>query len=358
MSTFYNAPSLSKDVREQIARQAGILGANESAGGGLLAERRAGLSDAQRKAYSDALRAAEGAQAAGMPMAGQGAGATPLFAEPLHEYEKQALMTAGQGTPQDRGMYGMAQGYLTNMAGQQTVNPMAQRYMRDAGQYTARGAAPISFEEVEAARNPYAEALQERLTQQGQRARQQILANQGMRGGQSFGDTSMGVRQGMLDEEMLQRRGEIDYQTYETARDMLEQQRAREMTAGGQFGNLGTAAQGVTQSGFGLGFGVADRFGNLGATFEQSGRTTLQDQLGAGQYIRDYNQNISDQVQQDMLARIGYDPQRLGTAMSLLGQYQSNTSTGPQAAQTSPLSQIGGLATSLSGLGKDEGWWT
>lgn len=283
-------------------------------------------------------------------------GVVPMTVEPLHQWEQAGLTQMAQPPAYGQGSMTMANQMLQQMMANpqataaQYTNPMATSYMSRAGDVTNMAINPITMSEVEGARNPYSQALKSRLTQEGERARAAILANQGMRGARSFGDTSQGVRQGMLDQEMLSKSSDIDYNTYRDAQAMLENLRNRQLSGGAQFGNLAGQAQGITNSAFGNAFTGASALFGAGQNLTELGRQTAQDKLGAGQYIREYNQGVNDMIGNDILASIQDSPQKMSQVLSWLQSFGSNT--GPTAAPTgaNSLQQLGGLATAGGGL--------
>jgi hypothetical protein len=276
-------------------------------------------------------------------------GIVPGTIEPLHQFTKAGLMEQGQPPAYGGGSMVMANQYLQNlMQNTPAVNPLATQYMTEGGNMTRGSASPITMQDIEGVRNPFSQALQDRLTEQGQQARAEIMSAQGMRGGRSFGDISQGRRDSYLDAELLRGRQDIDYKTYESAINQMQQQRNRELQAGGQMGQLGAAAQNVTTSGFNNALGAADAVFGAGRQLTDVGRQRANDQINAGEMIRVYNQSVNDQIGANILGAANYEPQQLKTVQDLLSVFQSGTSYSPQSTP-STLGQIGGAATALGG---------
>jgi hypothetical protein len=282
-------------------------------------------------------------------------GVVPMTVEPLHQFEQAGLTQLAQPPAYGQGSMTMANQMLQQMMQnpQQAIanytNPMATQYMQRAGDVTGQAINPITMQEIEGFRNPYASAMKARLNEQGERARAAIMANQGVRGARSFGDTSQGVRQGMLDQEMLSKGSDIDYNTYESSLQQLNTMRDRMMQGGSQFGNLGTQAQGISSSAMQSALGGMGQLFGAGQQLTEVGRQTAQDKLGAGNYIRTYNQGVNDMIGNDILASIQDNPNKMAQVMQLLEGFKSGTTTTSGGGANS-LQQLGGLATAGGGL--------
>lgn len=321
-----------QQLATQYGQQSGLLQPGETATGGLLIQR-----------ARDAGQMNQLNQAVNFYNNPNQGGVVPMTVEPLHQFERDALTQMANPPSYGQGSVAQANQALQQMMGQPTVNPLAQQYLEQAGEFTRQGAAPVTLEEAQGVANPYAQALQDRLTQQGERARAEILARQGRRGASSFGDTATGEEMGFLQEEMSRGRSDIDFKTYESAFDRLMRQRELSQRAGGTLGQLGSAAQGVTASGAGIGLQRAGALYNAGMGMTDLGRMINQDRLQAGRTIRDYNQRVSDLVASDILGQQQFEPQQLAQIQSLLDIYKSGTSS-QQTPGANTLQQLGGLA--------------
>jgi len=279
-------------------------------------------------------------------------GATPILAEPLHQYERSGLQTLG-GSGVNQSMTD-ALGYLqqmnsnpTGFAGRYT-DPRVSGYMDSAAGATQAGINPVTMQEIQGVQNPYASALKNRLTEYGQQARAGILANQGVRGGRSFGDTAQGVRQGMLDNELLSKSSDIDYQTFQDALGQINTERNRSLTGGAQFGNLANGAQGIFSSAMQNGLASIGGLYNAGAGVQGAQNEAAGNQIDAGNYIRTYNQGINDLVQNNLLQGQGYPAQQISNVTDWLKYFQSGTGGAQPGANS--LSTAGGLAQVGGGL--------
>jgi len=284
-------------------------------------------------------------------------GVMPVYAEPLTGWEKSGLTGLATATGLQGGLGSGSVNAMNSMLSdpqsyaQQFVNPQATQYMTSAGDYTGRGAAPITMQQVQEAANPYSNALTNRLTEAGERAKAALSASLGGRGGRSFGDMSTGVRQGELDKEMLSKGNDIQYQTFEDAKKFLQEQRGREMTAGGQYGNLASGAQGLTTSGMNAGLTTIGAASDLGQRTRENTLENFQRQAKAGQYVREYNQGVNDVVAGQLSGQQSFDQNQLSNIMELLKAYQSGTSstTSPTTSTAQKIgSGVGVLGTGIA----------
>jgi len=334
----YSQPQWNNQAAEEWARV--NLGQNMTAGGGNI------INAARAAGKLDQLQGDINAYNAQPPSAGA---FVPATIEPLHQYTKAGLTAMGEPSSYGQGSMTQANQYLQSlMQNYQPVNPMATQYLQEGGDMVRGSAKPITMQDIDTLRNPFSQALQDRLTEQGDQARAAIMAAQGLRGGRSFGDVSQGRRESYLDAEVLRGRQDIDYKTYESALQNMQAQRNRELQAGGTMGNLGTAAQGVTSSGINNALGIASGVFGAGQKLTDVGRQTAQDKIDAGEMIRTYNQAINDQISGNILGAANYAPQQIKTVQDLLSIFQSGTGYTPQSTP-STLSQLGGLAGSVGG---------
>lgn len=286
-------------------------------------------------------------QAAPTPPSGSGAGVVPATAVPLHAAEVAGARTLAEPSYLGGGLMGNAVGMLQQMQSnpqayaQQYTNPMATDYMGRAGEATAAGSRPLTAEEITSMSNPFAGALKNRLNEQADIQRAGINAGQGMRGARSFGDTSQGVRMGMLDKEVLSKSGDIDYQMFNDAAGLLERGRDRSLNAGGQYGNLATGAQGITNNAMGQGLQGINALFSAGQTARKNTIENASNQMGAGKYIRDYNQGVSDMIGNDILAGQQYPEQNIQRIMNMLSGFGSNNSGSTPGANS--MERAGGL---------------
>lgn len=300
-------------------KAAGFTGTAGSGGGDYLR-----ANPAAQAAYTSAL-------ATGNTAASSGTGVVPLSTVPMNTYQTTALDTLANPGNSAGGSLGGANRMLQEMNADPSafaakyLNPQAADYMNKAGDYTQQGAAPITLDEVNSVANPFSSALKARLTESGAKARAAILANQGTRGARSFGDTVQGTREGALDAELLNKGNDIDYQGFQDAKAMLTDMRNRSMAAGGQFGNLSTAAQGNTASAMGMGVNGATTEAALGKTLADQKRSQSIDRLGSGQSFYDYNKQIADKTEADIMAEQGDAQAKIDQFLARIKSLESGT---------------------------------
>lgn len=261
----------------------------------------------------------------------QPAGVVPMTVEPLHAWEREGLSNLASPGLLGGGSMLKANTMLQEMTAdpaafaKKYMNPEAMGYLRNGADATSAAMTPITMQDVQGIANPFSSALKNRLTEQGNRARAAIIANQGMRGARSFGDTAQGVRQGMLDQEMLSKSSDIDFNTFESALQQLQQMRDRSLSAGGQFGNLATTAQGITSNANQTGLGGLSALFGAGSAMTQNGIDSIKNKIAAGNYVRTYNQGVNDLIGNDLLAEIADPAKKISTVLDWLRSFESGT---------------------------------
>lgn len=281
-------------------------------------------------------------------------GVVPMTVEPLNSWEKTGLSSLANPGQLAGGSMDMVNKILQQMAqnpqafAAQNTNPLATQYSKQAGDLTTASTAPITQSEVAGVANPFSAALKDQLTQAGQKARAAITANQGLRGARSFGDTSQGNEMGLLDQGITNAGANIDYSTFQDALSQLQAERGRTLSAGGQLGTLATGAQGITSNASSGGLaGLSALFG-AGSNITQQGLDNIKNQIGAGNYVRTYNQGVNDLIGQDIQAGNSYPTTNLTNIMNLLKNFQSGTAGAVPGANS--LETAGGGLTAGSGL--------
>lgn len=278
-------------------------------------------------------------------------GVTPMTAEPLHQWEKDALnKAANPGMLGGGGMVGGLSALKDIMADPQAYaakfeSPYFKEYMGKAGAATAEGMRAIGMPEINEIQNPFAQSQKEKLTRSGQMLRTAITAGQGMRGGRSFGDTSTGVRNAELDTQLLQGESDIDYKTFQDALAQINTNRGRAFQGAGLYGNLAQAGQGATSDAIRTGMAGAGQMVDTGQILTDSGWNTIDRQLGAGKYVRDYQQGITNQTGQDILSGQDYEATQLQNLMNLLNSYGGNTTVSAGGGGANTLERIGGIGS-------------
>lgn len=284
----------------------------------------------------------------------QSTGVVPMTVEPLNDWEKQGLSSLANPGLLGGGSMMMANQMLQQMVSDPAAfaakytNPETAGYLRSAADATSGAMRPITADEVLGVANPFTGALKNRLTEAGKRAQAAITANQGMRGARSFGDTSQGVRQGMIDQELLSKSSDIDYQGFESALQMLQQMRDRSLSAGSQFGNLATTAQGITNSAAATGqTGLSQLFG-AGQALTENGLNAIKNKINAGNYVRTYNQGVNDLIGNDILAENADPANKISSVLDWLRSFESGTAGAVPAANS--LQTAGYVAGKTGGL--------
>lgn len=217
------------------------------------------------------------------------------------------------------------------VAGQQGVTGMnnfssrfADPYMQQAGDLTGMGAQRINYSDVEAARNPYASALQNRLNEEMNKTMAAKKAQLGMRGGRSFGDISTGTQLGALEAERQSKMSDIDYNTYRDAMASEEALKNRQMTGGGQFGQLAGQAQAITNQQFANEMDKYKTQFDMGQGITDAQRRSAYDQIAVGGMQQAQSQAINDARLKDEMEKRGYNAQRIATILGQIPAYQSN----------------------------------
>ncbi len=299
-----------RNYRQQVALNMGWTGAGQGEGGHKAWQ--ASLTPMQRAEYEAAV--------AGVQVA-------PALAEPLHEWEKAGLTRMNQGADTS-----VMESILAQFRDQSAA--ATDR----SSDYAATGVSEITPEEVEALRNPYSSALKDQLSESAEKVRAQALVGQGERGGRSFGDTSTGVQMRGIDDSIIRGEGEIDYNTWRDAMAQATGGRNRNLAAAGiETGNAGA-----------YGANAANAF-NMASDISGTGIANAQSSLGAGRYIRDFNQNINDQMLADIRARQQDELTRLQNEQNLLSPYGSSTSSQQTGGDTNWMQQVGGAGQAIMG---------
>lgn len=294
-----------RNLGQQVALQMGWTGEGQGQGGHINWVN--SLNDQQRQQYNQ--------MTGGNPTAAT-VNNMPALTEPLHQYEMQGLKNLGEGMDTSQ-----LSAILQDLRGRMDL--------------VDRGVREVTPDEIAQRQNPYAQAMKDKLSTTAEKIRAQILANQGNRGGRSFGDTSMGVRESELDKSLLEGYGTIDYNTWNDTLAQLNAERNRYLTGADTATRTGAVTADVAN------------------TLSSSEINNAKRQVEAGKYIRDYNQGVNDIMTQDILAGQEDESARLKTVLDLLSAYGSNTSAGQTGGMASPASQFGGaLAAAMAAINK------
>lgn len=292
-----------RNLGQQVALGMGWTGAGQGAGGHASW---VNTLNPQQRAQYDAMLAGRAPTTAAVAT-------MPLLQEPLHEWEKQGLSQQAQGVDTSQ---------MTAI-----LNELRAK-LGGASGMVAQGTAAVTPDEVARIQNPYASTLKTRLSDAAEKIRARVTADQGLRGARSFGDTATGVQMGMIDEEELRGRGDIDYNTWEAALNQINAERNRLISGAGT--EYGGAIPGASTA--------YDMAGGIG----RIGQDNALSKIASGRYVRGYNQNINDIMEADRLAERNYPLDQLAKTLNLLAPYGSNTSSSQVGGMASPLTQAGG----------------
>lgn len=286
-------------------------------------------------------------------------GGIPLSAEPLHQWEQTAL--SRMANPGAMGGGGMEQGQqlLKDFAAnpQQFIsrftNPMATQYLQQAGQAFTGANAPVTGEEIQARMNPFQQQVidtsLQQLSSSGAKARAALLKNLGTRGAAGFGSTVTGTQLGELERGQIRDAATLGanlrYQGFNDATGQVNAERNRGIQVGQGFGNLGTQAQGVTTAAAGLGTGTAGALFDTGNIRTNQGYNTLDRMLGAGKYVRDYNQGLATAAEQEMMDAQNFPMTQAQNVLNLLQGVRSGAT--PTIPATFTPSRTGAVLSAI-----------
>jgi hypothetical protein len=346
------------------ARRKGLLSGNEVAQNGLLAAR-----IASNPALQDEFQA-------GVAAFRNQSGAMPAHIEQLHDGEKAGL--AKQIIPTAMGGGGMVDGqaflrdFIANPQANSAkyISPQATKmlekgseYYGKADNYNAQGAREITNSEIDGRMIPVDDMINaslNRLSESGQKAKDEILRKLSTRGAASFGDNYSAIRMAELDKELLSKTGDIQSSyRYQGRRDSvsdIQKDRDRQLQAGSQYATLGNGsisganiAQGVMDSGYNTAQKLPATLFDMGKTATDTGYQVADRQVAAGKYVRDYNQNINDMVADDYLQGQGYDKQNISQALAYAPSYESSINVGERQKKSSGLGRVLGTAAQVAG---------
>lgn len=295
-----------------------------------------------------------GYQPGSAPSGYQG-GVVPITNVPLHQFERDALIGLSDAT------HGGLLEQAREMAAQQGRDPQgtAARYtapgVQDAlnsmNSAIGRGSSAFTGADVEQYFNPYQKYIEDRLTDEGAKARARLMGDQG-RGGTrgAFGSTAFGTALGGLEEDLNRNLGELLYRGYSDAQALAQNQKNRELQGAQLYGDRAGIGQDVFGSALGYGRQATQDLFNQANQY-QTGRTqALQGRLGAGQYIRDFNERQANQLNSEINRRINMTPDRIGFTANTLQTFPRAQQSPTGQVGSNTLSQIGGIGMSAGSL--------
>lgn len=296
----------------------------------------------------------------GVAPPGYAGGVVPITNVPLTGYERDALQ--GLGTITHGGLLeqgrSMMQDIYADPTGtvEQFTAPGTQEALGQMSGAIGRGTAAISGSDIMEQFNPYQKYIEEKIGAQGARARARLAAEQGGRGGRgAFGSTAYGTAMGRLDRDLTRELGDLYFRGYETAADRVAQDRARQFTGAGLYGQRAELGQGVFGQALGLGTGLAGSMFDAADRYYGGRSAALQDRLGAGRYLRQSQQAEAQSLEDEIRRRMGMKPERIGAVANTLSTFPLGTTSSYQPPSTSGLGQLGGAAMALGGSGIFDG---
>jgi hypothetical protein len=343
----------------QFANQNGVdLSSSGGIARGGVLDRAANANPALMARYKAAINSAN------TPLPTPTGGGIPIGVEPLHAWEKDALTKLAN--PGALGGGGMQQGQdmLKDFAANpqafisRYTNPMASKYLDQAGQAFAGANAPVTGQEIQARMNPFQEqVIDTSLAQQSQaaqKAKAALLKNLGTRGAAGFGSTISGTQLGEMEagnvRDAASLGANLRYQGFNDSTGQVNTERNRGIQVGQGFGNLGAQAQGVTTAAAQLGTGTAGALFDTGNVRTNQGYNTLDRMLNAGKYVRDYNQGLASGAEEEYMAAQNFPMTQANNVLNLLGGVQSG-GTQYQDPYTRN-NQFGNIASGISAAGK------
>jgi hypothetical protein len=268
-----------------------------------------------------------------------GENAMPVGVEPIHTYERQALM--GMGDPSsiaDRGYNPMSSTFLQN----------ANMYAGKADSALQNGMRGFDANEVQQYFNPAQEAVTNRatsrLSENAKKLQQDMVGRLSNRGSATMGDLYGAQQMGDIQKELVSKTGDIEaqgaYQNWTDAVANMMQTRNNSLQAGNTYAGMvnpmtsaATGAQGITNSAF------------------TTGLAGLQAQQGAGRRIQGFNQGVADISMGNYLGRNDFQNNLGNTAFSTFNTLNSPSANIGQTQQVQPNTgaQIGSALGGLAG---------
>lgn len=268
----------------------------------------------------------------------QGAEVMPLGVEPLHEYERAALQQVGENP------FGLSQQGTSPLA--ELFLERSQPYMDEAADFYRVSGRGLTGDKIDAAMNPYQQQVVDRsvlrLNEEAEKIRAELLRRQGGRGSASFGDLRFSQQMGDIDQELLNKTGDmvsgLNYEGYNSTVNRLLNERGLQSRAG----------QGISGLGSSLG-SLAGTAQNISTSGQNAALQALAAQQNAGQNIRGFNQGLADIALSEYMANQNYPRTNLNNTLGMLPAFQSGT--GQQVVRSDSGSQrLGNTLTTIGGV--------
>ena len=272
-------------------------------------------------------------------------GVRDISMEPLHQWEKAGLTSLAGTGEQAAQQYQQGAQTLSSLAQRPTINPLSQPAFEAMRGAIDTGTQRMTQADIDRYMNPYQSQVIDRMTQnlteQGQKAMAKLQAQDV---GRSAGSSSRAIQQGQLTGDLMDTLGNqqsnLLYQGFADALGQFNTEQNRYLTAANQYGNLGAGAQGVTASGAQTGLQVGGGLTSLGMQ-------GIQNQIGAGGAVRDYNQALVDRTAGALTGQQQYSGNQLTNLLNQINSIQGGSNV---QNYTEP-STLGRIGAGLSGLG-------
>lgn len=266
-------------------------------------------------------------------------GVMPLNVVPMNPWEQTALQRMASGVnPATVQRDPYADAFLKQ----------AQGYTGDAASMIKTGAAPISESDISKFFNPYQrdviDASMTGLSRQAEELRAQLVKNAGQRGAASFGSTITANPMAALNRDLLETgsrlRSGLQYQGYSDAVANALKERGLMQVGGQQLTSLAGTAGNLASTGQGI-----------GSTAITNELNNIQNQLGAGQTLRNYQQGVSDIAFNEYLAQQMAPLTQAQTSLGLIPQVTSGQQTQTYYQPSRSSSLLGKIAAGADILG-------
>jgi hypothetical protein len=288
-------------------------------------------------------------------------GVQPITQVPLHRFERDALSQMGvidSGGLLEQGRSAIS-AFAANPQGeaQRFIDPRTGQALGGMADMVQQGTRRMSDADVQRYMNPYqgqvVDAAVRRVSDAGERMRARLTAGQGQRGARSFGDSAFGMAVSNLNDDLLEQTGDTSanllYSGFNDAVGNFNTEQDRFLQGAQLEGQRAGMAQDIFSSGLGMAANTADRLFNSADKYRAGRADALKTRLGAGSYIREFNQGQADQLESEILRRMGMKEDRLqglGNSLNLFtdGGTDSRTS---RPEDTNNLTKFGGAAKFL-----------
>jgi hypothetical protein len=306
----------------EIGRKLGLLGANEIAQGGLLNTRVQASDPKMQEMFNKIALSMQQGQQPDWSTIGLG-GVMPIGQEPLNPWEKEGLSALAQGT-----------------TAQNELLQKANDLYAQISQQLNKASTPMSDSDFNALlaryQNPYQQQVVnqsiESIRRDADNARARLMA-----GSAAFGSSSQDRQLSELErstqDAVARATSGLNYEGFNNLVSTIENRQNSDRS-----GALQAASTGL---------GAASGIANLGQTLRENTIADIMSKIGAGGYVRDYNQQLADKISGEYGRKEGYDSQKLQELMSLLSAFKEGSVNVPPQPNSAS-----NLADKLGSLGQ------